>query len=341
MLWCRRTSLLLRFSSSNAASRLLSRHPYDRQTPPHYFASTSLPRLGFPAPMRRASVLPCVVLPAVLRCSLASFSRLRWEILVDFERASITRQILLSLVPGKILKHEVIDMVVNNLADEKDILRWFLPIEFSHMALHPLEYDESRIDYMRERYMGKYEDVSKVHIPMIRDVHWFLLVIDAQFDMMTYYYSLKDATERQGRIKQLKAMANFLQFLLDDRRFFEHSHTKKPLISKFKFIEAESPQQSLDSNDGRIWVARWMQSSYMWDGYLDHVDAKTCMSIALELVMGKHNRKAEQIQEMATKTWDKIVCLVVPSEKSKRKRLEDKESELTRPLGWGCFRRCS
>ncbi|MED6216234.1 hypothetical protein PIB30_005496 [Stylosanthes scabra] len=54
---------------------------------------------------------------------------------------------------------------------------------------------------------------------------------------------------------------------------------------------------------------------------------KTRMSLALELVIGKHNRKAEQVQKLATSTWDRIVCLVVPSEKSKRKRREDKEKE--------------
>ncbi|MED6113662.1 hypothetical protein PIB30_072935 [Stylosanthes scabra] len=114
--------------------------------------------------------------------------------LVDFKRGTMTRETMLSLMYGEILKDEVIDMVVDNLADEKDQLRWFLPTEFLHMALNPLEYDEARVDCRTEQYMGKYEDVSKVYSPMVRDGHWFLLVIDAQFDTMTYYDSLKDET---------------------------------------------------------------------------------------------------------------------------------------------------
>ncbi|MED6140982.1 hypothetical protein PIB30_098916 [Stylosanthes scabra] len=223
------------------------------------------------------------------------------------------------LVSNSIM-NQVIDLVVEILADEKDILRWFQPTEFMHMALHPLDYDESRIDYMRERYMGKYENVSK-------NGHWFLLVIDAQFDTMTYYDSLKNAIERPGRIKMIKAMANFLQLILDDRRFFEHSITKKPVVSKFKFIEAETPQQQVDTNNGGIWVAERMRHSYMWEGYLDKVDEKTGMSLALELIMGKNNRKANRMPKMAKSTWDKIVCRAASTEKRKRRKFEEKETQ--------------
>ncbi|MED6113663.1 hypothetical protein PIB30_072936 [Stylosanthes scabra] len=127
-------------------------------------------------------------------------------------------------------------------------------------------------------------------------------------------------------INYLRWQANFLQLLLDDRRFVEYNNTKKPLVSKFNFIEAETPQQHMDSNDGGVWVAKRMQLSYMWDGYLDKVDEKTRMSLALELVMGKHNRKAEQVGEMATSIWDKIIYWAVSTEKRKRKKREDKET---------------
>ncbi|MED6123423.1 hypothetical protein PIB30_049022 [Stylosanthes scabra] len=173
------------------------------------------------------------------------------EILVDTEHRNLTREMLFCLVPGEILKDYVIDLVVENLADEKDELRWFLPTEFS---------------------------------------------------------------------------ANFLQLIFDDRSFFESTHTKKPIVSKFKFKEAETPQQ-LESNDGGIWVAKWMQHSYMWDGYLDKVDEKTRMSLALELVMGNHNRKADAVRDMATSTWDKIVCRAILAERRKRKKSGEMESQ--------------
>ncbi|MED6213599.1 hypothetical protein PIB30_094937 [Stylosanthes scabra] len=64
-----------------------------------------------------------------------------------------------------------------------------------------------------------------------------------------------------------------------------------------------------------IWVAKWMQLSYMWEGYLDKVDEKTRMSLALKLVMGKHNRKVDQVQELAMSTCDKIVRRAMSTEK--------------------------
>ncbi|MED6169695.1 hypothetical protein PIB30_023719 [Stylosanthes scabra] len=164
------------------------------------------------------------------------------------------------------------------------------------MALYPEEYDATAIEQMRDIYMGKYENVKKVYVPMLQNGQWFLLVIDTTTpDSMTYIDSCDDPKERKKRINQVNYAAYFLETILDDRQFFEHSYTEKPFISKFKFLEANPPHKEDGLNDSGVWVARLMQLSYMWDDYLDEVNDRTRMTLALDLVMEKENPKADEI----------------------------------------------
>ncbi|MED6218758.1 hypothetical protein PIB30_029604 [Stylosanthes scabra] len=64
---------------------------------------------------------------------------------------------------------------------------------------------------------------------------------------MTYLDLGKDSTERRTTINQLTYAVYFLETILDDRRFFEHSYTKKPIVSKFEFLEEDPPQQESES----------------------------------------------------------------------------------------------
>ncbi|MED6200251.1 hypothetical protein PIB30_083282 [Stylosanthes scabra] len=226
------------------------------------------------------------------------------EKLVADEHCFGTREMLQSLVPGRVVKADVIDMVVGKMSHDKDLYRWFLPTIFSSMALTPDEVDYRIVDYMRGRYMGKFDEVLKVYVPLVRNQHWFLLIIDTGHHTMTYMDSYKDSEESPGRIKQLKDAVDFLEKILQDRHFFVHSITTKPKLSEYEFIEDNPPQQDEGSNDGGVWVAQWLEHSNMWDNYVTEVTDRTRMQIAIELVMGKHNPKADKVCSLAIRTWD-------------------------------------
>ncbi|MED6137557.1 hypothetical protein PIB30_066062 [Stylosanthes scabra] len=178
------------------------------------------------------------------------------------------------------------------------------------MAMRPNEFNGLAIDYLRENYMRKYEKVSKVYIPMIRNHHWFLLIIDTTPPgTLTYVDSEKDSIEHSARISQLNYAALFLERVLEDRNFIKHSPTKKPLISRFEFIEANPPQEV----------------SHLWEGYFTEVDGQTRMRLALDLMMGTHNPKESEITGMAISTWDKIVGRATTKLKRKKKKQAEKE----------------
>ncbi|MED6220867.1 hypothetical protein PIB30_048941 [Stylosanthes scabra] len=88
------------------------------------------------------------------------------EQLVADEHCMETREMLHSLMPGQPAKQDVIDMVVGKMTHHKDSNRWFLPTIF---LLRKADY--RIVDYIRERYMGKFDDVSKVYVPLVRNQH--------------------------------------------------------------------------------------------------------------------------------------------------------------------------
>ncbi|MED6220868.1 hypothetical protein PIB30_048942 [Stylosanthes scabra] len=145
---------------------------------------------------------------------------------------------------------------------------------------------------------------------------------------MTYMESNKDPKESPARIEQLKDTADLLEKILEDRIFFLHSYTARAKVSEYEFIKADTPRQDEGSNDGGVWVAQWIEHSNMWDNYvtevitsrildnltgdgqhLKQVTDRTRMQIALDLVMGKHNPKADEVCKLAISTWDRKVLI--------------------------------
>ncbi|MED6160747.1 hypothetical protein PIB30_054273 [Stylosanthes scabra] len=53
--------------------------------------------------------------------------------------------------------------------------------------------------------------------------------------------------------------AYFMETIPEDKQFIEHRYTQKPIISKFKFLEANPPHKESGLNDSGVWVARSMQ----------------------------------------------------------------------------------
>ncbi|MED6209893.1 hypothetical protein PIB30_059105 [Stylosanthes scabra] len=89
---------------------------------------------------------------------------------------------------------------------------------------------------------------------------------------------------------------------VDHVRRLDACHTFEEVMA----MEFESPE-TVVQNDGGVWVAQWIKHSYMWDNYVMEVTDWTRMQIALELVMGKNNPKANEVCSLAIRTWDKKV----------------------------------
>ncbi|MED6123215.1 hypothetical protein PIB30_047040 [Stylosanthes scabra] len=103
-----------------------------------------------------------------------------------------TRLRLWSLLRTNELYDDVLNMVVGMCSGSKlDNRKWWLPTTFSHMLVHPEQYDNATLDYIKERYMGKVDDVHQIYIPMHIGRHWYLLIISLWDKKLVYLDSLK------------------------------------------------------------------------------------------------------------------------------------------------------
>ncbi|MED6108006.1 hypothetical protein PIB30_019409 [Stylosanthes scabra] len=134
--------------------------------------------------------------------------------------------------------------------------------------------------------------------------------------------SYKDPKESPARIEQLKDAANLLDKILEDRQFFVHSYTIRAKVSGYEFIEADTPQQDEGSNDGVSGSHRGLNTLTCGTITL----RRTHMQIVLDLVMGKHNPKADEVCKLAISTWDRKVL----NAKAKMNPWENKQKWLGR-----------
>ncbi|QHO56785.1 uncharacterized protein DS421_3g76710 [Arachis hypogaea] len=73
-----------------------------------------------------------------------------------------------------------------------------------------------------------------------------------------------------------------------------------PRMSDYYFAEPETGQQDPYSKDCGIWVAQWMMQGHVWCNYnLQVVNNVTRMRLAVDLVMGRHNAKRNEVTRMA------------------------------------------
>ncbi|MED6144187.1 hypothetical protein PIB30_013301 [Stylosanthes scabra] len=77
---------------------------------------------------------------------------------------------------------------------------------------------------------------------------------------------------------------------------------------------SEVPSGSMESMKAKVAVDvndLLLLLSYLWDDYLDEVNDRTRMALALDLVMRKENPKGDKVKGMTIATWDKIYSLPV------------------------------
>ncbi|MED6185342.1 hypothetical protein PIB30_056041 [Stylosanthes scabra] len=81
-----------------------------------------------------------------------------------------------------------------------------------------------------------------------------------------------------------------------------------------------------ERNDCGVWVAQWQLMSYVWEDYLVEVNMQTRMRLALDLVIGPHNPKSKEVEELAIKVWDKKVSAAASRQNGRKRTVEKTRS---------------
>ncbi|XLS45580.1 hypothetical protein HN51_002445, partial [Arachis hypogaea] len=126
---------------------------------------------------------------------------------------------------------------------------WFLPTTFSQFALNWTHTPKTLKRYYAEEYMGEFESLCKIFVPMNEDnMHWYLLVIDIEKRHLILLDSKPCVSSRTRRRRCAKLMALFIEEMLDDSTFYANQTTHRPVISEYPIIHpAEIGEQNDDS----------------------------------------------------------------------------------------------
>ncbi|QHO34902.1 Sentrin-specific protease [Arachis hypogaea] len=255
-----------------------------------------------------------------------TYSRRTWttgaEVLVHDENSRGDRDALLTLRPGQMIVDDVINLACTMLTHENRKESWFLPTTFCQVALSPVNHNIDTFEFIRNRFMGYADDLWMIYVPMHRDNHWFLMVVDLVNCNLLYLDSAKDSDRRDARVSQMKFVAFFLENMLEDKRFWKNEEHFKPHPSSFDVSEPPIGQQPEGSNDCGVWVCQWMMLNWVWGNVeLEDVNDHTRMRLALDLVMGPYNPIAHDVGRRAVCHWDIQMQRSTKKEKKGRKKI--------------------
>ncbi|XLU25420.1 hypothetical protein S245_061486, partial [Arachis hypogaea] len=192
----------------------------------------------------------------------------RYEILVADEHAQGDRRALWSLIPGQQVVDDVINMVASMLSFDNMSPKWFLPTTFAQIALSPVNHSIDTFEFIRSNFMGYADNLHRIYVPMYREQHWYLMIVDLVFRRLIYLDSAKNASEYEARIAQMKYVAFFIENMLQDTRFWSDKGHYKPHPSTFDLDEPEVGHQIEGSNDCGVWVVQWMMQSWVFRDFM-------------------------------------------------------------------------
>ncbi|KAL4306345.1 hypothetical protein AHAS_Ahas16G0169000 [Arachis hypogaea] len=180
---------------------------------------------------------------------------------------------------------------ITMLNDEHHDSVWWLPTTFAQIALNPSTYCKETMAFIHHKYMKYVDETAKIYIPLNKDQHRYLMVVDLCEKALIYLDSAKDIDAREGRMDQMEYVAFFLLRLLKDRKFYRKKESKCP--------------ERLDCG---VWVTQWMQLSELWTSYdLEIVNDTHRMQLAVDLVMSRANPIRSKICQRAVEYWDNTV----------------------------------
>ncbi|MED6106701.1 hypothetical protein PIB30_006645 [Stylosanthes scabra] len=78
--------------------------------------------------------------------------------------------------------------------------------------------------------MGYADEIKKVYIPIHKDNHWYLLIVDHKNEDRIYLDSCKCMKERAGRVEALNFAAYKLHNMLKDPKFYEKEESLPPSL---------------------------------------------------------------------------------------------------------------
>ncbi|KAL4389395.1 hypothetical protein AHAS_Ahas03G0040800 [Arachis hypogaea] len=126
--------------------------------------------------------------------------------------------------------------------------KWFFPTTFAQIALSPVNHSIDTFEFIRSNFMGYADNLHRIYVPMYREQHWYLMIVDLVFCRLIYLDSAKNASEYEARITQMKYVvmtqhAFFIENILQDTRFWSNKGHYKPHPSSFDLDKSEVGHQ--------------------------------------------------------------------------------------------------
>ncbi|MED6209565.1 hypothetical protein PIB30_055943, partial [Stylosanthes scabra] len=198
----------------------------------------------------------------------------------------------------------VMTLLAQMLSKNSSKYHWFLPTTMTEIAISQGAIPHHTVAYIREEFMGKADDVYMIYCPIFSDNHWILLLIDVLKERLIYLDSLKRACVRARRRRLCKRVADFLEELMDEARWYNDKSKQPLLLSDFRFMEPDVVEEDLGSNDSGMFVAQWMIMYHLW-GTLDveKVTNYSHMRLAVDMVLKDHNESKLAVIDKALEYW--------------------------------------
>ncbi|XLR56894.1 hypothetical protein S83_007566, partial [Arachis hypogaea] len=170
------------------------------------------------------------------------------EILVADEHAQGDRRALWSLRPGQ------------QVVDDK-------------IALSPVNHNIDTFEFIWSNFMGYADNLHQIYVPMYREQHWYLMIVDLVFCRLIYLDFAKNASEYEARIAQMKYVMSTRCMTLTNSSCISSINKcdkghYKPHPSTFNIDELEVGHQMEGSNDCGVWVVQWMMQSWVFRDFM-------------------------------------------------------------------------
>ncbi|KAL4365364.1 hypothetical protein AHAS_Ahas07G0098700 [Arachis hypogaea] len=175
--------------------------------------------------------------------------------LVPDDHCDGTRESLQILIPGRMVVDDILNLVASmctNTRFEDLEMKWWLPTTFAQIALSPTSHCAETLDFIKRKYMGFADKLMKIYVPLFRDGHWYLVIVDLCNGELVYLDSAKSdvPVERKARLDQIKYVAFFIENMLNESVFYkdiEQGQTSYPRCSSYILVEPEIGQKAPNS----------------------------------------------------------------------------------------------